>query len=200
MENDTISSVPEGLKECLEILALPCPPPFPLEDLGWLEQRAPFFFATDSREVRRMDYPEDRDSILDRRNGDEDGAPIENPASRYAGFGLVGAGLQDRHFVYLLDVPGLRLGLSLPWGLAYGEPEKERDDMEAALRLAHACQRSIADIGVLRVFLGRDQCVWEHEENGILCRGDDVASLLDHLTIHAALDPTDVPSYLWLRV
>ena len=200
MESDTISSVPEGLKECLEILELPSLPPFPLEDLDWLEQRAPFFFATDSREVRRMDYPEDRDAILDRRNGDDEGDSIGAPASRYAGFGLVGTGLQDKHFVYLIDVSGLRLGLSLPWGLAYGEPEKERNDMEAALRIAHACQRNLADIGVLRVFLGKAQCVWEHEENGILCRGDDVASLLDHLTIHTALDPADVPPHLWLRV
>ena len=200
MESDTISSVPEGLKECLEILDLPCLPPFPLEDLDLLEQTAPLFFATDSRDVRRMDYPDDRDAILDRKKADEDAGIGRAPAPRYAGFGLVGTGLQDRHFVCLIDVPGLRLGLSLPWGLAYGEPEKERNDMEAALRIAHACQRSIADSGTLRVFLGKAQCVWEHEENGILCRGNDVASLLDHLTIHTALDPADVPPHLWLRV
>lgn len=200
MESYAFSSVPEGLKECLEILTLPCPPPVPLEELDLLEQTAPFFFATDSREVRRMDSPEDRDAILGRENGGEDGGTASMPASRYAGFGLAGTGLQNKHFVYLLDAPGLRIGLSLPWGLAYGEPEKERGDMEAALRIAHACQRNIAGIGALRVFLGRDLCAWEHEENGISCRGDDVASLLDHLTAHAAPDSTDAPSHLWLRV
>ena len=65
MESDTISSVPEGLIECLEALALPCLPPIPLGELESLEQTASFFFATDSREVRRMDYPEDRDSLLE---------------------------------------------------------------------------------------------------------------------------------------
>jgi hypothetical protein len=196
MESNIVPLVPEGLAQSLELLDLPCLPPLPLEYLDLLEETAPFFFATDSRDVWRMDYPEDRDSILSPDMGDESALP----APRYVGFGLVGAGLQDKHFLYLLDVPGLRLGLSLPWGSAYGDPQKERVDLEAALRIAHACQRNITEFGTLRVFLAEDQCLWDYEENGVAQSGEGVASLLDHLTVQVDSASAELPSHLWMRV
>lgn len=200
MHSDTFPLLPSGLKECLEALALPCLPPLPLSALERLEEVAPFFFASDGRPVRRMEYPEDRDALLDSSEGEgreSAGESASLPALRYAAFGLVGSGLQDAHFLYLLDVPGLRLGLSLPWGHAYGDAETERDDLAAALRLAGACQRNIPERGTLRVFFGPSSCLWEYAGN-TPSQGEDAASLLDFLTFLPQSE--EIPAHLWMRV
>jgi len=200
MDSDMFPPLPAGLKECLEALALPCLPPLPLSALERLEEAAPFFFASDGRPVRRMEYPEDRDAILDSPEGERGegaGESASLPALRYAAFGLVGSGLQDAHFLYLLDVPGLRLGLSLPWGHAYGDPESERDDLAAALRLAEACQRNIPACGTLRVFFGPSSCLWEYAGN-TPSQGEDAASLLDFLTFLPRSE--EIPAHLWMHV
>ena len=200
MDSDMFPPLPAGLKECLEALALPCLPPLPLSALERLEEAAPFFFASDGRPVRRMEYPEDRDAILDSPGGERGegaGEPPSLPALYYAAFGLVGSGLQDAHFLYLLDVPGLRLGLSLPWGHAYGDSESERDDLAAALRLAEACQRNIPERGTLCVFFGPSSCLWEYAGN-TPSQGEDTASLLDFLTFLPRSE--EIPAHLWMHV
>ncbi len=200
MNNDTFSLLPSGLKEGLEVLALPCLPPVPLSALESLEEVAPFFFASDDRPVRRMEYPEDRDALLDSpegEGGESTGEPSSLPAFRYAAFGLVGSGLQDTHFLYLLDVPGLRLGLSLPWGYAYGDSEAERDELAAALCLAEACQRNIPERGTLHVFFGPSSCLWEYSGSAP-SQGEDAASLLDFLTFLPQSE--EIPAHLWMRV
>ena len=209
MNTDTIPPFPQGLKEFLEALALPCPPPLPLAHIGQFHQTAPRFFATDDRPVRfRLDSPDDLDILLDRRpflrKGKDGSEPspegAAEPAAPYVACGLVGSGLQGIHFLYLLDVPGLRLGLSLPWGRAYGDAEEEVSNMEAGLRLAHICQRNIADCGRMHIFLGPNTCHWTFEDGDSLCQGDDANSLLDHLTINTASSSGEVPSHLWIRV
>ena len=200
MDSDMFPPLPAGLKECLEALALPCLPPLPLSALEHLEEAAPFFFASDGRPVRRMEYPEDRDALLDSSEGEgreSAGESASLPALCYAAFGLVGSGLQDAHFLYLLDVPGLRLGLSLPWGHAYGDSESERDDLAAALRLAEACQRNIPARGTLCVFFGPSSCLWEYAGN-TPSQGEDTASLLDFLTFLPQSE--EIPAHLWMRV
>lgn len=200
MHSDMFPPLPAGLKECLEALALPCLPPLPLSALERLEEVAPFFFASDGRPVRRMEYPEDRDALLDSSEGEgreSAGESASLPALCYAAFGLVGSGLQDAHFLYLLDVPGLRLGLSLPWGHAYGDAETERDDLAAALRLAEACQRNIPERGTLCVFFGPSSCLWEYAGN-TPSQGEDAASLLDFLTFLPQSE--EIPAHLWMRV
>ena len=143
--------LPEGFAGMLEDNGLPLPP-LPLEAINELEQTDEWFFATDGREplsgLAGL-YLEDLDAVFDSPEAPQ--GLREGPV-RYLGCGLLGGGLQSWQFRYLLDAGRLRLGLSLPWGGAWNDPETERLSLEAACSFIEACQACLPQSGVLTVF------------------------------------------------
>ncbi|MFR3458160.1 MAG: hypothetical protein ACLTTU_07355 [Bilophila wadsworthia] len=100
---------------------------------------------------------------------------------RYLGCGLLGGGLQSWQFRYLLDAGRLRLGLSLPWGGAWNDPETERLSLEAACSFIEACQACLPQSGVLNVVLDAERCAWRLDtpEGDVQQQGEGLYALLD---------------------
>lgn len=172
--------LPEGFAGMLEDNGLPLPP-LPLEAISELEQTDEWFFATDGREpLSELTglYLEDLDAVFD---GSETPQPIGDGLVRYLGCGLIGEGLQSWQFRYLLDAGRLRLGLSLPWGGAWNDPEAERVSLEAACSFIEACQACPPQSGVLNVVLDAERCAWrlDNAEGEALQQGEGLYALLD---------------------
>ncbi len=212
--------LPEGFSQFMEDTGLLLPP-VPLWAVNWLEQTDDNFFATDMRPVQRMDMPADMDALFEawphaeassRRGGEErpagegtGGGSEDAPSatagfSGYAGFGIRGYGFQGRCATFLVETGGLRLGVSLPWGCAFGDPEDERAELAAAFRVAELCLRHIPATGRLCVFIGQDGCFWHRQDGGSERAGDTVDSLLNELEEHGGAAEEAVPSYQWMRV
>ncbi len=216
-----LPGLPEGFLEFLEETGLPCPP-LPLSCIERLEQRDEYFFATDMRPIgMRLDFPEDRDAMLEQWSAPdvvsdadetveteaqehplaeaENVSETETPLVSYVGFGLAGYGLQSRFVVYLADLGRLQLGISLPWGLAWGDPESERAELESAFRLAEACQQHIPARGCLKLLINRRGCVWDLVMDESVIHGEDMSSLLDCLEQQDASDDV-ISCHQWMRV
>ena len=219
--------LPEGFAEFLEDNGIPCPP-VPLSALGMLDRTDDNFFATDMRSVSFVPlWPEDMDAVLDDRpGGQEDAASVsaegagpesENAADLsassehapldgrgYVGFGLAGGGFQGQRVLFLMEEGALRFGLSLPWNRAFGDPEEEREELEAAFRLAEVClcrrPGDGAGSGVLRVFVNDEGCRWSLTGEGAEREGDDVDGLLDCLEAGESGCGENVPFSMWMRV
>lgn len=191
--------LPEGFAGMLEDNGLPLPP-LPLEAINELEQTGEWFFATDAREPLsglsglRL---EDLDGVFDSPATPHLGAgPV-----RYLGCGLIGEGLQSWQFRYLLDAGRLRLGLSLPWGGAWNDPEAERVSLEAACGFIEACQACMPQSGVLSVVLDAERCAWrlDNPEGETLQRGEGLHALLD-LVQGLGSEPSGMSNVNWMRV
>ena len=139
------------------------------------------FFATDGREplsgLAGL-YLEDLDAVFDSPEAPQ--GLREGPV-RYLGCGLLGGGLQSWQFRYLLDAGRLRLGLSLPWGGAWNDPETERLSLEAACSFIEACQACLPQSGVLKVVLDAERCAWRLDppEGDVQQQGEGLYALLD---------------------
>ncbi len=172
--------LPEGFAGMLEDNGLPLPP-LPLEAINELEQTDEWFFATDGREplsgLAGL-YLEDLDAVFDSPEAPQ--GLREGPV-RYLGCGLLGGGLQSWQFRYLLDAGRLRLGLSLPWGGAWNDPETERLSLEAACSFIEACQACLPQSGVLNVVLDAERCAWRLDtpEGDVQQQGEGLYALLD---------------------
>ena len=183
----------------LEDNGLPLPP-LPLEAINELEQTDEWFFATDGRELSGLAglYLEGLDALFG-----GPGAPqgIGEGPVRYLGCGLVGRGLQSWQFRYLLDAGRLRLGLSLPWGRAWGDPEAERLSLEAACRFIEACQACLPRSGVLSVVLDAERCAWRLDtpEGEVRQQGEGLDALLDLMQGFDS-GPVGIPNVNWMRV
>lgn len=118
----------------------------------------------------------------------------------YVGFGLAGSGLQGMRVLFLLKEGSFRFGVSLPWNRAFGDPAEEREDLEAAFRLAEVCLQSRPGSGELRVFVNDLGCRWSLTGEGAERRGDDVDGLLDCLETGDVLCGESVPFSMWMRV
>ena len=118
----------------------------------------------------------------------------------YAGFGLAGGGLQGMRVLFLLKEGPLRFGVSLPWNRAFGDPAQEREELEAAFRLAEVCLCRRPGDGVLRVFVNDLGCRWSFTGQGAESGGDDVDGLLDRLEVGEMVCGEDVPFSMWMRV
>ena len=190
--------LPEGFAGMLEDNGLPLPP-LPLEAINELEQTDEWFFATDGREplsgLAGL-YLEDLDAVFDSPLGPDDYLVIMTRGHqadfevlretlrapvRYLGCGLLGGGLQSWQFRYLLDAGRLRLGLSLPWGGAWNDPETERLSLEAACSFIEACQACLPQSGVLNVVLDAERCAWRLDtpEGDVQQQGEGLYALLD---------------------
>lgn len=212
--------LPEGFSEFLKETGLPCPP-LPLSCMERLEQTDEYFFATDMRPTgMRLDFPEDRDAMLEQWSAPdavsdedetaetedqdlpladaEDASETEAPVN-YVGFGLAGYGLQSRFVVYLADLGRLQLGISLPWGMAWGDPDSERAELESAFRLADVCQRNIPARGCLKLLISRRGCVWDRVTDESVIHGEDMSSLLDCLEQQDANGEV-ISCHQWMRV
>ena len=157
-------------------------------------------FATDGRELSGLAglYLEELDALFG-----GPGAPqgIGEGPVRYLGCGLVGRGLQSWQFRYLLDAGRLRLGLSLPWGRAWGDPEAERLSLEAACRFIEACQACLPRSGVLSVVLDAERCAWrlDTSEGEVRQQGEGLDALLDLMQGFDS-GPAGIPNVNWMRV
>ena len=176
-ELKNIPALPEGMAELLEQIPVP---PLPLEAIDALERTDLCFFATYRRELSPT-----RTYAADLARYFEDSS---NPFAkfsgrlRYLGCGLRGHGLQGTVFEYLLDAGSLRLGLSLPWDRAYGDPEEERALLESGFKLMEVCQLHLPESGLLTVFLEQTACTWSFAEGAEETQqGDSVSGLLDFL-------------------
>ena len=172
--------LPDGFTGMLVNNGLPLPP-LPLEAINELEQTDECFFATDGREPLSgltALYLEDLDVVFDRF---ETPQPPGDGLVRYLGCGLIGEGLRNGQFRYLLDAGRLRFGLSLPWGGAWNDPEAERLSLEAACRFIEACQACLPRSGVLSVVLDAERCAWrlDSAEGEALQQGEGLYALLD---------------------
>lgn len=191
--------LPEGFAGMLEDNGLPLPP-LPLEAVNELEQIDEWFFATDGRELSELAglYLEELDALFG-----GPGAPqgIGEGPVRYLGCGLVGRGLQSWQFRYLLDAGRLRLGLSLPWGRAWGDPEAERLSLEAACRFIEVCQACLPRSGVLSVVLDAERCAWRLDtpEGEVRQQGEGLDALLDLMQGFDS-GPVGIPNVNWMRV
>ena len=89
--------------------------------------------------------------------------------------------LTEQQFRYLLDAGRLRLGLSLPWGGAWNDPETERLSLEAACSFIEACQACLPQSGVLNVVLDAERCAWRLDtpEGDVQQQGEGLYALLD---------------------
>lgn len=172
--------LPEGFTGMLVDNGLPLPP-LPLEAINELEQTDECFFATDGREplsgLTGL-YLEDLDAVFDSSGTPQ---PLGDGLVRYLGCGLIGEGLQNWQFRYLLDAGRLRFGLSLPWGGAWNDPEAERVSLEAACRFIETCQACLPQSGVLSVVLDAERCAWrlDSTEGEALQQGEGLYALLD---------------------
>ena len=155
--------LPEGFAGMLEDNGLPLPP-LPLEAINELEQTDEWFFATDGREplsgLAGL-YLEDLDAVFDSPEAPQ--------------------GLREGPVRYLLDAGRLRLGLSLPWGGAWNDPETERLSLEAACSFIEACQACLPQSGVLNVVLDAERCAWRLDtpEGDVQQQGEGLYALLD---------------------
>ncbi len=185
--NDALPALPEGLAELLE--AIP-QPPLPKDAVARLNETAELFFATDARTLPPHRTALGALNFLFGKKSPEDGM-------HYLGLGLRGHGLQSWSLEYLLDAKNLRLVISLPWGNAYGDPEKERANAEAAFQLAHLCLAYRPENAFLTLFLSDDTLFWsltQGEET--LKEGDSMDGLLDALQA----SDEDINSRYWLPV
>lgn len=189
---ENIPALPEGMAELLEQIPLP---PLPSEAIDALERTGIRFFATDGRELSPS---RTQAADLARYFGNfSNPFPRASGRLRYLGCGLRGHGLQGTVFEYLLDAGSLRLGLSLPWDRAYGDPEEERSLLESGFKLMELCRRHLPESGLLTVFLDQTACIWsfvEGEER--IQEGDSVSGLLDFLQ----LEESDVHPMHWIRI
>ena len=185
--NDPLPALPEGMAELLEEIPLP---PLPRDAAGRLSEAGERFFATDARGLPpHRTAPGDLDFIF--------GEPFPKEGVRYLGLGMRGHGLQSRRLEYLLDAGNLRAVLSLPWDRAYGDPEEERDNAEAAFRLAAVCMADAPEEGLLTVFLSESSLTWSITLDGeTLKQGSSADSLLDALQVSGE----DAGSRYWLPV
>jgi hypothetical protein len=102
----------------------------------------------------------------------------------------------------MVETHHLRLGLSLPWGHIYNDPDRERKNIEFALQIAHACQLNLPQEGLLQIFIHKSGCRWNYTHNEDKQSGNDIASLLNFLTFLdcSANTANNLPPYLWLQV
>ena len=186
MVND-LPSLPEGMAELLEEIPQP---PLPRDAVDRLTETADRFFATDARALPPHRTALASLNFLFGEKSPEDGV-------HYLGLGLRGHGLQSWNLEYLLDAKNLRLALSLPWGNAYGDPEGERANAEAAFRLAHLCMAYRPADAFLTLFLSDDTLFWSlTREDATLKEGGSINGLLDAL--QAPYE--DINSRNWLPV
>ena len=155
------------------------------------------------------DSGEDEDARAGANVGGSEEAAASAPSSDgdvpfyeggYVGFGLAGGGLQGMRVLFLLKEGSFRFGVSLPWNRAFGDPAEEREDLEAAFRLAEVCLQSRPGSGELRVFVNDLGCRWSLTGEGAERGGDDVDGLLDCLETGDMRCEESVPFSMWMRV
>ena len=105
----------------------------------------------------------------------------------YLSCGILGAGLQGRAAVLLLDYGNLLFGASVPWGRVFAGAEdgarEEADELEAAFALAQAALpfANAESSERLAVFVGPNGLEWKTLPGGEVRRGDAFEALLDRL-------------------
>lgn len=195
---------PEGLQEFLDDNAVECPP-IPLALFPFLQERNANFFATSWNSISRpFLFMEDIENFL--ADEQEESGMQEKD---YAGFGLSGYGLQNKYFNYFLQIKGLTLAVSLPWGAAYADQQAEQDEFKAACELIEMCIKLASQSeqgqdeqnqnkGQLSLLINAGSCQWKWVDENAVHEGDTLLSLVDFFEQH--IDSTDIPPYMWTRV
>ncbi len=175
MNTVTLETVrfPEGFKALLEENALPMPA-LPLEAIDQLNQVTASFYATSGiPEPKRFSSVKAAQAFLAQR-------------ARYAGYGVVGHGVQSREVVYVVKTGHLQFALSLPWSRLYGDPEEEQAALRTALDLAETCLAYATDEArgeedSLSVILTSQACYWSWNIDGLTHDGETLEGLVQRL-------------------
>lgn len=192
----------ERLQEFLAENALPCPP-IPLALFPFLQERGDNFFATDWYAISRpFLFMEDMAAFLEDLQNEE----TDIQENGYAAFGLSGYGLQSKYFNYFLYIKGLTLAVSLPWGLAYADPQAEQNELKAAYELIETSiklaskqnEQGQNNGGQLSLLINAGSCVWKWADESTVHEGNTLLSLVEFLEQH--IDTTKIPPYMWTRV
>ncbi len=188
MNTVTLETVrfPEGFKALLEENALPMPA-LPLNAIDQLRQVTERFYATANMpEPTRFASVEEAEAFLAHR-------------ARYAGYGVVGYGVQSREVVYVVQTAHLQFALSLPWSRLYGDPEEEQAALRTALDLAEVCLAYAMDEArvegeTLSVILTAQACCWRWTVDGLTHDGETLEGLVQRLEHTLGAEPS------WMKV
>lgn len=182
--------LPEGLQAFLEETGLPVPP-VPLALLDSFDAMSDRWFATDAGpEPKPLRFPSDADGFFSSRFAGDRG---------FAGYGLAGRPFGTQYVIWALAEKTLEFAVSLPWGSAYGDPEAERRELDAAFRIGEVCAAGRPAEGRLAVLIGSDGIEWSLSTPGATLSGDDLDGLLTALENEAAA-AEPVSAGAWLAV
>lgn len=178
--------LPEGFLSFLETTALPMPP-IPVECLDLLEAVTDVWFATSPQSIACAPlFLHDLQTALD-DNAD------------YVGYGLIGHPFGTPYALLLICRRGLRLGVCLPWGGAYNDPQAERDNLTAALGIVELCLQAGPEAGSLEVLITGQGCEWRYCTETRELEGEDLDGLLTALEKEAETGEAVSPAQ-WLAV
>lgn len=182
--------LPEGFKAFTEDTALPVPP-IPLALVNRLQPMGDSWFETEFGSVPRVLH------VLDDLDDFFEEKALAN--RDYAGFGLGGNPYSTPYAMYLQKTGTLELGLCLPWGGVYNDPESEKDDWEAALRIAEVCTAGKPEDGKLSVLVSSEGLFWQLKTKTLDLEGRGLDGLLTALEkVSESCAP--VPFNDWLAV
>lgn len=188
---DTALRLPAGFADFLDRHALPVPP-LTLTAMSLIEAVDADVFSTGENPERLQDdWLDDLEAALE---------PVEDfnrGECRHALFAVMSRGLQSSRVVLRLDEGGLRLGLSLPWSNAWGEPEVERETLLAAYKIAQCLLCAVERPGLLTVLISPQGIFWKDDDESGSITGDDLQTLLDRIDTDPA---ADLPFNQWIPV